>query len=266
MAGHPRDLQEFKKDLRGASRTSSAERQYDAIQQICVAGKTIQPDTARDKHPYPVFGETPQLWFPLPKAGLFASKQSFVKSVLQRRSRRNFVPVPMPTTQAMHLMQSLCMNRGKKGDAGDAYGACMTPGFAAINIEAFDPGVYLLDTRKKAYCLMSGHVSGEAVAQVCLDQEWLKNGSLSFAFMANLPLIDRYLGARGYRYAMLNAGRAGQRIYLAATALGLGACGIGAIYDSEARQMLALNDESSLLYLVGVGATKSQFGIRNAES
>ena len=75
-------------------------------------------------------------------------------------------------------------------------------------------------------------------------------------FLANLPLIDRYLGARGYRYAMLNAGRAGQRIYLAATALGLGACGIGAIYDDEARQMLSLTDESALLYLVAAGVTK----------
>jgi len=74
--------------------------------------------------------------------------------------------------------------------------------------------------------------------------------------MANLDQIDQYLGARGYRYAMLNAGRAGQRVYLAATALGYGACGIGALYDDEASKMLSLNDQSALLYLVAVGSTK----------
>ena len=81
-------------------------------------------------------------------------------------------------------------------------------------------------------------------------------GRCTFCSWPICHMIDRHLGARGYRYAMLNAGRAGQRIYLAATALGFGACGIGAIYDAEARRMLALNDESALLYLVGVGTTK----------
>ena len=63
-------------------------------------------------------------------------------------------------------------------------------------------------------------------------------------------------GARGYRYAMLTAGRLGQSIYLGATALGLGSCGIGALYDGEARDILGLNQKSCLLYLVAAGPVK----------
>ena len=38
-------------------------------------------------------------------------------------------------------------------------------------------------------------------------------------------------GDRGYRYVHFGAGAIGQRLYLAAEALGLGATGIGAFYD-----------------------------------
>jgi nitroreductase len=56
---------------------------------------------------------------------------------------------------------------------------------------------------------------------------------------------------------MLTAGRLGERLYLAATALGLGCCGIGAFYDFEAVELLDLKKESRLLYLVAVGPVKS---------
>ncbi|MBW1733381.1 MAG: nitroreductase family protein [Deltaproteobacteria bacterium] len=49
----------------------------------------------------------------------------------------------------------------------------------------------------------------------------------------------------------------GERIYLAASSLGLGCCGIGAFYDEEARDLLGLNRESRVLYLVDVGPVKS---------
>jgi nitroreductase len=57
---------------------------------------------------------------------------------------------------------------------------------------------------------------------------------------------------------MLDAGRLGERIYLSATAMGLGCCGIGAFYDAEASQLLSLNDSSHLLYLVAVGIINSR--------
>ncbi len=57
---------------------------------------------------------------------------------------------------------------------------------------------------------------------------------------------------------MLTAGRMGERLYLTATTLGLGCCGIGAFYDWEAAELLGLNPNSRLLYLVAVGAVKTK--------
>jgi len=85
---------------------------------------------------------------------------------------------------------------------------------------------------------------------------WLTNAAVHFLFMSNLAVLDDVWGARGYRYAMMAAGRWGERLYLMATAMGLGCCGIGAFYDTEAARLLSLNDESHVLYLVAVGPVK----------
>ncbi len=100
------------------------------------------------------------------------------------------------------------------------------------------------------------------MAHVCLDQAWLANAAVHFVFMTNLHTLDRVWGARGYRYAMMTAGMMGERLYLVAEAMGLGCCGIGAFYDSEAAEILNLNTESRLLYLVAVGVVKGLKQIR----
>jgi nitroreductase len=94
------------------------------------------------------------------------------------------------------------------------------------------------------------------MTHICLDQDWLANAAFHFIFLANLDALDHTWGPRGYRYAMMTAGRLGHRIYVAATALGLGCCGVGAYYDGEAATLLELNDSSRMLYLVAVGPIK----------
>jgi len=57
---------------------------------------------------------------------------------------------------------------------------------------------------------------------------------------------------------MMMAGSMGERLYLTASALGLGCCGIGAFYDREASELLGLNSESRALYVVATGPAKSR--------
>ncbi|MBW2611516.1 MAG: SagB/ThcOx family dehydrogenase [Deltaproteobacteria bacterium] len=252
----PVELAGLERGVIEASRISAAEVSYSAITQAYTAGKTVRNDTAESADPYPVVDNMPQNWFPVRKTAEPIVSLGYVKSVLKRRSRRNFLQYPLKAANTMRLLEMLCMASDRCVDEGQTYAGCMVPGFMAVNVEGFDSGFYLLVTKKKAYGLVSGGSLGQKTAHVCLDQQWLKNGAVHFLFMANLAEVDLHQGPRGYRYAMLNAGRAGQRVYLAATALGYGACGIGALYDDEASKMLSLNDQSALLYLVAVGTTK----------
>ena len=83
------------------------------------------------------------------------------------------------------------------------------------------------------------------------------SASLHFVFMSNMTLLEEAWGPRGYRYAMLTAGLMGERLYIGASALGLGCCGIGAFYDGEASRLLGLNESSRVLYVVSLGILKS---------
>jgi nitroreductase len=114
----------------------------------------------------------------------------------------------------------------------------------------------MISRKKQVYGRIETGSLNQKMASVCLDQEWLKFASIHFLFMANLRAIDAKLGPRGYRHVMMNAGRLGQRLYLAATAMDAGCCGIGALYDAEAKALLSLNEDSALLYLVAVGPVK----------
>lgn len=118
------------------------------------------------------------------------------------------------------------------------------------------PGFYVLDAcARRLGVLKAGHLTA-SMAAACLDQMWLKQAALHMLLLTDLAALDRAWGARGYRYALIEAGRLGQQAYLAATAVGWGACGIGAIYDREAADLLGLK-EAALLYLVGIGPVKA---------
>jgi SagB-type dehydrogenase family enzyme len=133
----------------------------------------------------------------------------------------------------------------------------MCTGFLAGNAEGFDPGLYLLDPSSSSITRIDSGSFMDRMAHTCLNQGWLANAAVHFLFISNLDSVDQVWGSRGYRYAMMTAGMLGERLYLMGTAMGLGCCGIGAFYDTEAARLLGLNSTSRLLYLVAVGPVKS---------
>ena len=114
-------------------------------------------------------------------------------------------------------------------------------------------GFYLLDPLRQRWGQLASGRFLEPMAMACLDQMWLKNAAFHLLFISDPRALDLRWGSRAYRHVMIEAGRLGQQTYLAATAIGLGACGIGALYDREAADILELSDDGALLYLVGVG-------------
>jgi SagB-type dehydrogenase family enzyme len=237
-----------------AGRVSLREVVYDDILETYRAG--IQEPTS-DRVQVTMFndiGVIPTAWVSIEKSDAVSEERSYAQAVLHRRSKRNYINQSLAKKKFMRLLDLLCRSARQDGD--DDPFAFLTVGFLTGNIDGFEPGFHLLDPEKRrAGQIISGNLL-EQMASVCLDQKWLTNAAAHFLFMANLKEIDRHYGARGYRYAMLNAGRLGQLIYLGATALGLGCCGIGALYDGEARKFLGLNEDSALLYLVAAGPVK----------
>jgi SagB-type dehydrogenase family enzyme len=201
-------------------------------------------------------GLAPGPWRPVPlaEAGR-AGIASYTQALWMRRSKRNFVKRALSGEQFRDLVALLCAPGGE-GTAGSSSQAGLGLGLLVGEVEGLEQGFHILDRDRALMAMVSRGSKVAQMAKACLDQEWLAHASVHILFMSNLDLLERGWGPRGYRYAMLSAGRLAQRIYLGATATGMGCCGIGAFYDKEASQLLGLNAQSRLLYLVAVGPIK----------
>ena len=93
-----------------------------------------------------------------------------------------------------------------------------------------------------------------AAAGLSLGQDLAGNCSVSFSMIADMEQVTGVHGDRGYRYAYFEAGAIGQRLYLAAEALGLRATGIGAFFDDEVHRYLGLDSgQGQVIYHFAVG-------------
>ena len=243
-------------EMTNASMVSTHEVAYDAIKQIYLgSSERMKVSHPGSEMPFVTLPE-PRQWFPVRHQDVNSARTDYAGVVQGRRSRRNFVREPITMTSFMRLLSLM----GKTPFSCKTVKPYLLPvrtGFLVGHVEGFDHGFYRFDAEKKRYGLLKPGSFMEKMAGICLDQLWLANAGVLFLFMANLKALDDSWGARAYRYAMLDAGALGQRLYLGSTALGLGCCGIGAYYDNEARVLLDLNDDSYLLYLVAVGKVKN---------
>jgi SagB-type dehydrogenase family enzyme len=239
-----------------ASQVSGKTVFYEEIERIHQAGRQWSPAHPPSPIPADQTGNASRVSYPIDDSGIKPSSLHFVEALFKRRSRRNFIQQELPKTDLMHLLQSLCQPSSQHADFMEPAHSGMIIGFLSGAIEDIDPGFYLLDTGKMTFSLIRKGRFIEPMTRACLDQEWLKNAALHFAFLADLDAIDAAYGSRGYRYTLLKAGRLGQRLYLGASTLGLGCCGIGAYYDNEAIKIMKMAHSYALVYLVAVGPVK----------
>lgn len=93
-----------------------------------------------------------------------------------------------------------------------------------------------------------------AAAGLSLGQDLAGNACVAFSMIADLGRAVRAHGDRGYRYVHFEAGAIGQRLYLAAEALGLGATGIGAFFDDEVHHYLGIDGgQRQVVYHFAIG-------------
>jgi SagB-type dehydrogenase family enzyme len=258
----PGAMGELPESCRSASRVSPREAIYPLVEAIHTAAfKVIEPvagDSA-EVGAGPLVERLPTSWMEIGSGDGDAEEMGFVEAVLHRRSRRNFKPGDLRGAVWKKLVAMLCEPCGGAAEDGVCADDHVGVGFLAAGLEGLEDGFYLLDRAKRCVGVAtpgSGRTLTAAMAHVCLDQEWLRGAAMHFVLLANLDAIDATLGPRGYRCAMIAAGRLGHRVYVGATALGLGCCGIGAYYDGEAARLLGLQDASRMLYLLGVGPVK----------
>jgi SagB-type dehydrogenase family enzyme len=242
--------------VHSASRVARKEVAYPELQEIHLAGSKFTAPEGAPPAMIPEAGKLPTSWQVVPRCEVWPEKMSFGEAVVRRRSQRNFIKESIPEAVFQAFLALLCAEDDIPGSLSNLQQQTIAAGFLVDNVEGLAPGSYWVDRSLHSVGLTGPGPLQARMATVCLDQEWLAQANLHFFFAANLDLLEETWGPRGYRYAMMTAGRLGQRIYLAATSFGLGCCGVGAFYDSEAAALLELRETSAMLYLVAVGPVK----------
>jgi SagB-type dehydrogenase family enzyme len=113
----------------------------------------------------------------------------------------------------------------------------------AHRVDGLECGVYRYWPECAQLELIKSGDQRVAAAGLSLGQDLAGNASVAFSMIGDLDRAVRAHGDRGYRYVHFEAGAIGQRLYLAAEALGLGATGIGAFFDNEVHRYLNLKPE-----------------------
>ncbi|SPD75049.1 SagB-type dehydrogenase domain protein [uncultured Desulfobacterium sp.] len=249
-------LEPSQPDLSAYSKVSDGERDYPIIREIHAASSYV-PKNNNQRPPFrSQFGLAVDSWKELPDTLEPPDILSYPEAVQKRRSMRNYISREMPEQRFSALLRGVCSDIHLTVIMESSIPDCIGIGLLIGNIVGWTPGFYLLDRTRRAIGLVREGFMMDEMAHVCLDQAWLANCSVHIVFLADFNEMEETGGARFYRHAMMNAGRLGQRIYLLATSMRIGCCGIGAFYDAEAAMLLGLTGRNRMLYLVGAGVVK----------
>ena len=229
---------------------------YPLLQKIYHLGKVVFQDNDADPQNTQVVTAQPQKTIHLSDFKNLPVKMNYMNTVIHRRSKRNFIPKELDMNKAIALIRVASSLSGSQTDQAGKVDPYLTFGISCQNVSGLDDGFYLFSRDRLSLLLISKGQFQNNLAQVCLDQKWIANAALNFLFMANMASLEKSFGPRGYRHLLMQSGRIAQRIYLAATGLEIGCCGVGALYDEEAQNLFDLNEETVLFYVVSTGPVK----------
>jgi SagB-type dehydrogenase family enzyme len=187
---------------------------------------------------------------------------SAAKTIASRRSTRDYVPTPMT---AGELSRLLFLTSGIGADKyGNARRTAPSSGalypievYAVVHrVEGVDPGVYHYAYREHALEQVRAGDFRQHVVDHGIAQEFLGEcGVVLYLTMIMQRMRPKYQD-RSYRYGLLEAGHIGENAYLAATSMGLGACGVGAFMDDAMNEMLGVDGvEEAAVYMLAAGRT-----------
>ena len=121
-------------------------------------------------------------------------------------------------------------------------------------VEGVDAGVYRFCRNSGALELIRAGDQRVVAAGLSLGQDLAGNACTAFSMIGDLERATDIYGDRGYRYVHFEAGAIGQRLYLAAEALGYGATGIGAFFDDRVHEYLGLDESrGQVVYHFAIG-------------
>ena len=182
------------------------------------------------------------------------------EAIAERRSQREFSPHSITFPE---LSQLLWASQGITVRAwGYDFRAVPSAGalypietYVVVNrVNELNPGLYHFDIKENQLILLKEGNLGGNLCSAGLGQEMLEEASCIFVWTAIVERSKWKYRQRAYRYIYVDAGHIGQNLYLAATAMNLGCCTVGAFYDEEVDRLIGIEGREEIsIYLGAVG-------------
>jgi SagB-type dehydrogenase family enzyme len=121
-------------------------------------------------------------------------------------------------------------------------------------VEGVAKGIYHFRVPEFALDLVKDGDFNHIVTAASLGQPVVRKAAVVFIWTAMMLRCMVKYRERAVRYIPMDLGHVCQNVQLAATAMGLGSCPIGAFYDNDFNELLGVNgEEETVLYLITVG-------------
>lgn len=208
---------------------------------------------------YKTYPNLPVIALPKPT---FAAGLPTEEAILRRRSTRAYSGTTLTLPDLSRLL--FCMG----GISSERWGHVLrtAPSSGALypieiyvavhDVAGLEPGLYHYAVQQHGLEQLQRADLREAVVQQGLMQQFLGQANLVIFLTVIFQRMRWKYQDRTYRYGLIEAGHLGQNLYLAATSIGLGVCGVGAFMDDEINRMLGVDGiEEAAIYMLAVGKT-----------
>jgi SagB-type dehydrogenase family enzyme len=212
-------------------------------------------DWASKTETYKRYPRVPKVQLDLPKTGGGAPLWDVLAS---RRSVRHFKDETMTKIELSQLLwaaQGITNHESGFRTAPSAGALYPVETYLVVNsVGGVEPGVYHYAVDKHELDQLRAGNFRIAVAQAALDQEMAYHANVVFIWTAVFERSKWKYEQRAYRYIYLDAGHIAENVALAAVALDLGSCQIGALYDDEVSALIGVDGvDESVIYMTVVG-------------
>jgi len=189
-----------------------------------------------------------------------AHNSEFWDIIAKRRSHRDFTDTPLTMNQ-LSLLLFAC-----QGVTAQEYGYLFrtAPSAGALypietyllvnRVATLPRGIFHLNISQFSLELIQEGSFYKALTKAALDQGMVSSSAVTFIWTAIVNRSKWKYHERAYRYIYMDAGHIGQNVYLAATALDIGCCTIGAFYDDEINAILGIDGATeTAVYMASIG-------------
>jgi SagB-type dehydrogenase family enzyme len=180
--------------------------------------------------------------------------------IKNRRSVRNFAGSPVSQAELSNLLWAAqgitARHRNFDFRAAPSAGALypMETYLVVNRAQGLEPGIYHYEIEAHSLAQLEKGDFRDAVTRAALDQETMGAADIVFIWSAIFARSKWKYKERAYSYIYIEAGHIAQNLALAAAALGLGSCPVGAFIDGEMNNLLGLDgSDESVIYTTALG-------------